>query len=97
MKKTFLIGFIGLFLVGGFVTGLYLINQQTNPASRAAEETTELVNPVKPPPTVAQSEKPTYAECEKLFGTKKADVRYEVKCDLDNDGAITVLDLRKLK
>lgn len=95
MKKTFLIGFIGLFLVGGFVAGLYLINQQTNPASRASEET-ELVNPVKAPSS-APSEKPTFAQCEKLFGLKKGEARYEVKCDLDNDGAITIRDLQKLK
>lgn len=48
MKKTFLVGFLGLFLVGGFVTGLYLVNQQTNPSSSAQE----IVNPVAPPPGV---------------------------------------------
>lgn len=96
MGKTFLIGFVGLFLVGGFVAGLYLINQRTNPASSASQGE-ELVNPIQPPPTVAPSEDPTLAQCEKLFGYKKGEVSYEAKCDLDNDGAITIRDLQKLK
>lgn len=55
MRKTFIIGFIGLFLVGGMLTGLYLINQQTNPSSKAAEE--KVVPVVLPTKTQNETEK----------------------------------------
>ena len=96
MGKTFLVGFVGLFLVGGFVTGLYLINQKTNPSSSASSGE-EMINPIPPPQQPTSNPAPVFAVCEKLFGFKKGDVKYDVKCDVDNDGAITILDLQKLK
>ncbi len=107
MKKTFLVGFLGLFLVGGFVTGLYLVNQRTNPPSSAKE----IINPVAPPtgsgngqdttgfvaPSAAASSAGTLAGCQKAFGMKSADAGYIKACDLDNNGIINVLDLSKLK
>ncbi len=107
MKKTFLVGFLGLFLVGGFVTGLYLVNQRTNPPSSASE----IINPVAPPagsgnaddgtgfvaPTTAASSAGTLANCQKAFGMKTADADYIRTCDLDNNGIINVLDLSKMK
>ncbi len=107
MKKTFAVGFIGLFLIGGFLTGLYLINQPTNPFSSASQGT-EIVNPVKPPsedvnsnvekvvPTVA-SKTATLEECQKAYGKKKEDADFKEECDVDKNGLINVLDLQKMK
>ncbi len=93
MKKTFAIGFLGLFLVGGFMTGLYLVNQQTNPASKAASE--EIVAPIAPP--AASENKATLVECQKVFGKTKTDADFKSECDLNSDGVINILDLSKLK
>jgi hypothetical protein len=99
MKKTFVVGFMGLLLMGGFLTGLYLINQPTNPASSAAE----VVAPVAPPegdklvlPTKSTGEF-TLAHCQPLYGKTKTDEGYDAVCDADNNGLINVLDLQKMK
>jgi hypothetical protein len=94
MKKTFLIGFLGLLLVGGFLVGLYLVNQQTNPGSSAAE----IINPISVPvePTEAAFSA-TRVSCEKFFGKKEGDVEFKKACDVDLNGLINILDLSKLQ
>lgn len=97
MKKTFLIGFIGLFLVAGFIAGLFLVNRQTNPESSAAGS--EVVDEIQPSPTPAEEkEKPvTFEICKKSYAKKPDDPEFNKKCDLNQDGKIDLLDFQKLK
>lgn len=98
MRKTLVVGFIGIFMVGGFLAGLYLVNKPTNPASSAS---TEIVNPVQPPEEATSGANTsgglTLAKCEKLYGRVTTDADFDAKCDLDNNGIINVLDLQKMK
>lgn len=93
MKKTFIIGFLGLILVGGFLTGIYLINQQTNPSSSAQE----IVRPLSEPTSSPTEEEATRVFCEKYFGKKTGDLDFKAICDVNKDGLINILDLSKLE
>jgi hypothetical protein len=99
MRKTFVIGFMGVVLMGGFLTGLYLINQPTNPASSASE----VVAPVVPPGVNVASSSATSGggftlqHCEPLYGKTSTDSGFDVVCDMDNNGVINVLDLQKMR
>lgn len=107
MKKTFFVGIIGFFLVGGFVTGLYLINQPTNPETSASE----IINPIPSPrdlsrngesvpglivPTAATSSG-SLAVCQNLTGLASQDQNYNASCDIDKNGIINVIDLSKMR
>jgi len=97
MRKTFVVGFIGLFLVGGFVSGLYLVNRPTNPSTSASE----IVNPIRPPDVATEAPKSpsefSLANCEKSYGLTKGDPKFNEVCDVDGNGLINVIDLQKMK
>lgn len=89
------------------MTGLYLINQPTNPATSAAE----IIKPIPSPrdlsrngesvpglvvPTLATSSG-TLAICQNLVGLTSKDQNYNLSCDTDKNGVINAIDLGGIK
>jgi hypothetical protein len=101
MRKTFVIGFMGMLLVGGFLTGLYLINRPTNPPTSAQENVIPVVPPnevsVVPSDEIGATGSATLVRCEPQYGKSSYKPGFDPVCDLDSNGLINVLDLQKMK
>lgn len=107
MKKTILISLLGLVLVSGMVTGLYLLNQQTNPSSSAfSENVTPIPTPlfleVKEKKEIKPTKEPTptlnalYEKCKEGFGQRKGDAGFDEVCDKNKNERIDVFDLKDI-